>query len=76
MSTMARRVGIVLGSFVIAWIVVTLVANWLYGSGNVLVLVLATVVAAGVYLELLRRDRRLRKLDTGLEPRPHDIAER
>lgn len=76
MSTIARRVGIVLGSFVIAWVVVTLVAKWLFGSGNVLVWVLATVVAAGVYLELLRRDRRLSKLDKGVEPRPRDIAER
>jgi hypothetical protein len=47
-----------IGSFVIAWLAIALVANWLFGSGNVLVWVLAAVVGAGVYLELLRRDRR------------------
>jgi hypothetical protein len=54
----ARRVGIVFGSFVIAWLGVSLVAGWLFGSGNILVWVVAAVVAAGVYLETLRRDRR------------------
>jgi hypothetical protein len=53
----ARRVGIAIGSFVIAWFAVSLVANWLFGSGNVLVWVLAAVVGAGVYLDILRRDR-------------------
>jgi hypothetical protein len=54
----ARRVGIAFGSFVIAWLAVSLAAQWLFGSGNVLVLVLATVVGAGVYIEIMRRDRR------------------
>jgi hypothetical protein len=58
MVNVARRVGIVFGSFVIAWLAVSLVAGWLFGSGNILVWVLAAVVAAGVYLEILRRDRR------------------
>ena len=55
----ARRVGLAIGSFVIAWLAIALLANWLFGSGNVLVWVLAAVVGAGVYLELLRRDRRM-----------------
>jgi hypothetical protein len=54
----ARRVGIAFGSFVIAWLAVSLVAGWLFGSGNILVWVIAVVVGAGVYLDILRRDRR------------------
>jgi len=55
----ARRVGIALGSFVIAWLAVSLVAGWLFGSANFLVWVFAAVVGAGVYLDILRRDRRV-----------------
>jgi hypothetical protein len=58
MLRFVRRVGIAFGSFVIAWLAVALVANWLFGSGNVLVWVLAALVGAGVYLDILRRDRR------------------
>jgi hypothetical protein len=59
MVKVARRVGIAIGSFVIAWLAVSLVARWLFGSGNSLVWVVAAVVGAGVYLEILRRDRRV-----------------
>lgn len=59
MFTVARRVGIAFGSFVIAWLMLTVVAEWLFGSGNVLVWVLAGIVGAGVYVEVLRRDRRV-----------------
>jgi hypothetical protein len=59
MIKVARRVGIAIGSFVIAWLAVSLVARWLFGSGNSLVWVVAAVVGAGVYLEILRRDRRV-----------------
>jgi hypothetical protein len=55
----ARRVGIALGSFVIAWFAIVNVAVWLFGSANFLAYVLAAVVGAGVYLDLLRRDRRV-----------------
>jgi len=55
----ARRVGIALGSFVAAWLAVSLVAGWLFGSGNILVWVIAAAVGAGVYLDVLRRDRRV-----------------
>ncbi len=48
-----------IGSFVIAWLAIAILANWLFGSGNVLVWVLAAFVGAGVYLDLLRRDRHL-----------------
>jgi hypothetical protein len=58
MVTVARRIGIALGSFVIAWFAVSLVAGWLFGSGNFLVWVIAAIVGAGVYLDILRRDRR------------------
>jgi hypothetical protein len=58
MSPVVRRVGIALVSFLVAWLVVAFVAIWLFGSGNVLVWVLAVFVAVTVYLVLLRRDRR------------------
>jgi len=59
MLRFARRVGIAFGSFVIAWLAVSLVAGWLFGSANFLVWVIAAVVGAGVYLDILRRDRRV-----------------
>lgn len=59
MAKLARRVGIAFGSFVIAWLTVSLVAGWLFGSGNILVWVFAAVVGAGIYLDVLRRDRRV-----------------
>jgi len=62
MSRIARRVGIALGSFVIAGLAVSLVAGWLFGSGNILVWVVAVAVGAGVYLDILRRDRRVGSL--------------
>jgi hypothetical protein len=58
MVKVARRLGIAFGSFVIAWFAVALVAGWLFGSGNFLVWVIAAVVGAGVYLDIVRRDRR------------------
>ena len=58
MARIARRIGVAFGSFVIAWLAVSLVAGWLFGSANVLVWVIAAVVGAGVYLDILRRDRR------------------
>ena len=58
MFKVARRVGIAFGSFVIAWLAVSLVAGWVFGSGNILVWVFAAVVGAGVYLDMLRRDGR------------------
>jgi hypothetical protein len=65
MFLVVRRVGIAIGSFVIAWLVVSFFAGWLFGSGNILVWVLAAAVGAGVYLEILRRDRRLRPSGAG-----------
>jgi hypothetical protein len=59
MLKIARRVGIAFGSFVIAWLAVSLVAGWFFGSGNILVWVLAVVVGAAVYLDVVRRDRRV-----------------
>jgi hypothetical protein len=59
MAKVARRVGIAFGSFVIAWLAVSLVAGWLFGSGNILVWVIAAIVGAGVYLDIMRRDRRV-----------------
>jgi ABC-type uncharacterized transport system permease subunit len=59
LAKVARRLGIALVSFVVAGFAATLVAEWLFGSSNYLALVIATLVGAGVYLELLRRDRRV-----------------
>lgn len=57
MITVVRRIGIAVGSFVIAWLAVSLVTGWLFGSGTILVWVIAVVVGAGVYIDILRRDR-------------------
>ena len=59
MIPVVRRIGLALGSFVIAWLAIALLAVWIFGSGNFLVWVFAAVVGAGVYLALLRRDRRV-----------------
>ena len=59
MFKVARRVGIAFGSFVIAWLAVSLVAGWLFGPNNILVLVVAVIVGGGVYVDILRRDRRV-----------------
>ena len=58
MFMIARRVGISFGAFVIAWLAATLAGVWLFGSANFLSYVIAAFVAIGVYLDLLRRDRR------------------
>ncbi len=57
MTKVARRVGIAFGSFGLAWLAGTLVARWLFGSGNVLVWVIAAVVGVIVYLAVLQRDQ-------------------
>lgn len=66
--TIARRVGIAVGAFVIACIAGSVVAQWLYGSGNVLVVVLAAIVGVGAYFEVWRRDRRIASMDPGVRP--------
>ena len=58
MSMVAHRVAVAFGSFVIAWLVATFAARLLFGSGNVLVWVIATVVGVGTYLALARREQR------------------
>ncbi len=61
MVKMLRRLGIALGSLVIAWLAVSLVAGLLLGpgaSGSHLVWLVAIVVGALVYLDIVRRDRR------------------
>ena len=57
MTKVARRVGIAFGTFVVAWVALSLVAGWLFGSGNILVWVLAAVAGAAVYLILRRAER-------------------
>ena len=56
----ARRLAVTVGAFVIAWIALFILAQWLFGSGNILIWVLAAVFGALVYLEVLRPERRLR----------------
>ena len=58
MPTVARRVAIAFGSFAIAWLAATLAARLLFGSGNILVWVIATVVGASAYLALVWREQR------------------
>jgi hypothetical protein len=59
MAKVARRVAIAFGSFAVAWLAVSLVAGWIFGSANILAWVFASVVGVGVYLAILRRDRRV-----------------
>jgi hypothetical protein len=54
----ARRLGITFGAFVIAWIAFFVLAQWLFGSGNSLIWVLAAVFAVLVYFAILRREGR------------------
>jgi hypothetical protein len=46
------------GAFVLAWLAASLAATWLFGSGNILVWVLAAVAAGIAYLITPRLDRR------------------
>ena len=59
MPTVARRVGIAVGSFILAWLAATFVARWLFGSGNILVWVIAAVVGISAYLALQWREQRV-----------------
>lgn len=55
-----RRLGIALGSFVAALLVVTLVAGVVSGSsasGNAIVWLVAIVLGALIYRDIIRRDR-------------------
>lgn len=56
---LARRLGITFGSFVIAWIALFVLAQWFFGSGNILIWVLALGFGGLVYLEILRREGRM-----------------
>lgn len=49
---MVRRLGIAAIAFVAAWLVATLLAGWLLGSGNILVWIIAAVAGAVAYLAL------------------------
>ncbi|MGZ8474869.1 MAG: hypothetical protein ACXWWQ_01400 [Candidatus Limnocylindria bacterium] len=59
MAKVARRVAIAFGAFVVAWLAAALMAGWLFGSGNILVWVIATFVGALAYLAIVWRDRRV-----------------
>lgn len=52
---LALRLGIALAAFAVAWIVISVVAVWLFGSANVLVWVLAALVGEAAYLLVPRR---------------------
>jgi hypothetical protein len=58
MANVARRAGIVLGAFLLAWVAAALAALWLFGSGNFLVWVIAAAAGVGAYVAILWRDRR------------------
>lgn len=57
MGKVGRRIGIAVAAFVVAWLAIAVAAIWLFGSGNVLVYVLAAVVGIGVYLAMWWRER-------------------
>jgi hypothetical protein len=59
-----RRLGIALGSFVAAWLVVSMVTGVAFGSstsGSPLALLVAVAVGALIYLDIIRRDRKAPK---------------
>lgn len=58
MPTVARRVAIAFGSFVVAWLAATFAAQWLFGSGNILAWVIAAVVGVSTYLALVWQEQR------------------
>jgi hypothetical protein len=67
MSMVVRRLGFAIGASVIAWLAASAAATWIFGSGNVLVWVIALSVGLAVYL----RDGRSRP---GFGQREHDEA--
>ena len=61
MVHVVRRMGIALGSFVAAWLAVSLVAGMLLGagpSGNVLILLVTVVLGGLIYRDIIRRQPR------------------
>jgi hypothetical protein len=46
----AQRLAIAVAAFALAWIAASLVAGWLFGSGNVLVWVIAVAASATAYV--------------------------
>jgi len=56
---LARRLGMTFGAFVIAWIALFVLAQWLFGSGNILIWVFAAAFGGLVYVEILRREGRV-----------------
>lgn len=64
-----RRIGIALGSFVAAFLVVSVIARIVFGSGNVLVWVVAIALGALIYADIIRRDRKApRVIDSRATP--------
>jgi ABC-type uncharacterized transport system permease subunit len=57
MTKPARQVAIALASFAVAWLGATILARLLFGSGNILVWLLAAFLGAIVYVAMLWRDR-------------------
>ena len=57
MAKVARRVAVVLVSFGVAYFAAALVARWLFGSGNILVWLIAAAAAAVGYFAILRVER-------------------
>lgn len=54
-----RRIATAFGAFVLAWLAAAVLARWLFGSGNILVWVIAALIGAVVYLALRRQERRV-----------------
>jgi hypothetical protein len=50
MPMVARRLAIAVAAFALAWIAASLVADWLFGSGNVLVWAVAVAASATAYV--------------------------
>lgn len=50
MSMVVRRLGFAIGASLVAWLAASAAAMWIFGSGNVLVWVIALSVGLAVYL--------------------------
>lgn len=61
MATVLRRIGIAFGSFVIAWLGVSLIAGIVLGrasAGSGLVVAAAIAFGGFVYVDIIRREQR------------------
>ena len=72
-----RRIGIAMGSLVIAYLAVALVAGTLLGASaesNPIVIGLIVILGGLIYAEILRRERRKSAVAASPDPLGNDIS--